>query len=520
MQQEITLVLSPKDASDFKFFLPVAASKAGVNLNEIKWHRILRKSIDARQRDIKINLKLLLGVNETKPQFVIKPDYQNVSTKPTVIIVGAGPAGLFAALRLLEIGLKPIIVERGKDVHERKRDIATINRTKTVALESNYCFGEGGAGTFSDGKLYTRSNKRGDVTKILNSFFYHGAPEDILYETHPHIGTDKLPAIIEKMRNTIVEAGGKIFFETRMCDILIKDNKIQGIVTQSSDKIEAGAVILATGHSARDVYELLHGKNILLEAKPFAMGVRVEHPQQLIDSIQYHFRGNRNPFLPAATYNWAEQVDGRGVYSFCMCPGGYIVPASTSPTEIVVNGMSPSKRNSPFANSGIVVEIHSEDLDGFQQYGALAGLKFQHDFETLAFRNGGGGQIAPAQRLTDFLSNKISNSLPENSYQCGTISSPVHFWLPDLIAIKLKQAFKIAGNKMHGYLTPDAVVVGVESRTSTPVKIPRDATTMQHPQIAGLFPCGEGAGYAGGIVSSAMDGENCADKVKTFFENI
>ncbi len=414
---------------------------------------------------------------------------------------------------MIEKGLKPVIFERGKDVSARKKDIQALNTNKAVNPDSNYCYGEGGAGTFSDGKLYTRSKKRGDVKRILDILKYHGAKKDILSDAHPHIGTNKLPGIIVKIRETIEEAGGEIHFDSRVEDLIIERDEVKGIITQNGDKVFGKAVILATGHSAKDIFEILHRKNILIEAKPFAMGVRVEHPQDLIDSIQYTCK-IRSDYLPAAAYSLVSQVKGRGVYSFCMCPGGFIVPASTAPGEMVVNGMSPSKRNSKFANSGMVVEIKVEDFPETEKYGALAGLKYQESLEKLAFVNGGNGLVAPAQRLHDFVNGKVSPFLPDTSYYPGVVSSPMHFWLPEDISKRLQKAFKTFGKRMKGFLTNEALIVGVESRTSSPVRIPRDKETLQHPQIKNLYPCGEGAGYAGGIISAAVDGERCADMVK------
>jgi len=512
MQKIINLSLSPKRASDKKYYKHDAAEFLHINEDEITSVDILRKSIDARKKFIKVNLQLDVwwGEKPKKKPFELK--LSDVSKKTKVLIVGAGPAGLFAALKLIEKGLKPVIFERGKDVSMRKRDIQEINTNKGLNPDSNYCFGEGGAGTFSDGKLYTRSKKRGDVNRILNILKLHGAADDILSDAHPHIGTNKLPGIIVNIRETIKSAGGEIFFNTKVTDFIIENDEIKGIVTQNGDEIYGKAVVLATGHSARDIYELFYRKNILLEEKSFAMGVRVEHPQGLIDSIQYSCK-IRSDYLPAAAYSLVSQVQGRGVYSFCMCPGGFIVPAATAPDEIVVNGMSPSRRNSKFANSGMVVEIRTEDFPEREKYGVLAGLKFQENFEKLAYQNGGRGLVAPAQRLHDFVNGKISTSLPETSYHPGVVSSPLHFWLPEHISKRLRDGFKIFGKKMRGYLTNEAIILGVESRTSSPVRIPRDKESLQHPQIKNLYPCAEGAGYAGGIISAAVDGERCAEMI-------
>ena len=451
-----------------------------------------------------------------------------------VLVIGAGPAGLFAALQLIENGYKPIIIERGKDVKSRRRDLAAINKEQIVNPHSNYCFGEGGAGTYSDGKLYTRSTKRGDINKVLELFVAHGADDNILIEAHPHIGTNRLPKIIEAMRQTIVDAGGEVHFNKHLTDLIVKNNQIQGIrctqlQTGSTQEYLSDNLILATGHSARDIFELLHSKNILIEAKTFAMGVRVEHPQTLIDSLQYHCSMNevehKRDFLPAASYSLVHQALGRGVYSFCMCPGGIIAPCATAPGEVVTNGWSPSKRNNPYANSGIVVTTEAIDLIDYQQFGPLAGLRYQQDLEKMAWQAGGGhvannsliGQIAPAQRLQDFVSNTLSSSLPKVSYQPGIQSAPLHSLLPEAIGKRLQIGFQEFGKKMRGYLSNEAVIVGVESRTSSPVRIPRDNETLQHPQIKGLYPCGEGAGYAGGIVSAAIDGQKCANKIAEYF---
>ena len=434
-----------------------------------------------------------------------------VNDAPRIVIVGSGPAGLFAALRLIQLGYKPIILERGKEVSDRKRDIAKLNRESIVDEDSNYAFGEGGAGTFSDGKLYTRSTKRGDVRNVLNQLIFHGADANIGVDAHPHIGTNKLPRIIQKIRETILNFGGEFHFNQRVDDFIIEENKIIG-VKAGANSYQGEAVILGTGHSARGIYELMFEKDILLEAKAFAMGVRVEHPQSIIDSIQYHCEV-RDEYLPAAAYSLVSQVNGRGVYSFCMCPGGFIVPATTSPNETVVNGMSPSMRNSKYANSGMVVQINLEDLDDYKQFGVLAGLRFQQDLERMAFNNGGLGQAAPAQRLVDFVKGKVSRDLPPTSYHPGIVSSPIHAWLPQHIGPRLQQGFKDFEKKMKGYLTNEAVILGVESRTSSPIRIPRDKISLEHPQISGLYPAGEGAGYAGGIVSAAIDGQRIAEAI-------
>ena len=518
MHREITLTLTPQEAASENIYIQYVLKELNVARNQITSFKLIKRSIDARKRNVKIILKLLVFIDEPAPKFKPIFEYQDVTNKPEVLIIGSGPAGLFAALRLIELGIKPIIFERGKDVQGRRHDIAIINRNEGFNSDSNYCFGEGGAGTFSDGKLYTRSSKRGNNQKILEVFHYHGASENILYEAHPHIGTNKLPDIIQRMRESILKYGGKIHFNSHVKDLILKDNKIEGIIIQNGNEIRAANVILATGHSARDIYELLDKKKILLEAKPFAMGVRVEHPQQLIDSIQYHNSHGRGAYLPAASYNLVTQVDGRGVYSFCMCPGGTIVPALTAEGEIVVNGMSSAQRNSYFANSGIIVQINLEDIPNIES-NPLAGLEFQKSLERLAFQHSGPGSVAPAQRLLDFVLNKTSTSLPKCSYHPGLISSDLHNWLPEGIRRRLQQGFQAFEKKMPGYLTNDAIIIGVESRSSSPLRIPRNLDTLEHVQIKGLYPCGEGAGYAGGIVSSAIDGENCAEKVAIRFKS-
>lgn len=512
MQKNIQLVLSPEQASQETEYKEFIAAKLKLPTNRINDFKILKKSIDARSHQVKIVVEMVVFIDKAAPKHEdFKPEYKNVSNKAEVVIIGAGPAGLFAGLKAIELGYKPIILERGKEIQQRRRDIALLNREHEVNPDSNYCFGEGGAGTFSDGKLYTRSKKRGSVKRILELLKFHGADENILVEAHPHIGTNKLPGIIKNIRQTILDCGGEIHFGTKLTDFVIKNNKIESISTNNGDKIDTQAIILATGHSARDIYYLLDKKGVELEEKSFAMGVRVEHPQDLIDSIQYHC-DIRSEYLPAASYSLVNQINGRGVYSFCMCPGGFIVPSATEPDQVVVNGMSPSSRNSKFANSGMVVEIRPEDAHEFKQHGKLALLKYQEHLEKMAFFNGGAGQTAPAQRLHDFVNGRLSGDLPETSYHPGISSSPLHFWLPEHIGPRLQQGFKQFGKKMYGYLTNEAIVLGVESRTSSPVRIPRDKETYHHPQIKNLFPSGEGAGYAGGIVSSAVDGELCAEK--------
>ncbi|BAO56185.1 NAD(P)/FAD-dependent oxidoreductase [Nonlabens marinus] len=473
---------------------------------------VLRKSIDARKKVVVFNYKLAVYINEELPkESEYHFDYQDVSSAKEIHIIGFGPAGMYAALRCIELGYKPIVLERGKDVQKRRRDIKAINQDHVVNADSNYCFGEGGAGTYSDGKLYTRSLKRGDVRRIFENLVFHGATHEILVDAHPHIGTNKLPKIIQRIRETILNYGGEIHFETKVTDFEIKDQKIRAIILDNGHEMAVERVILATGHSARDIFHLLDKKKIEIEAKSFAMGVRVEHPQHIIDSIQYNCGMERPDLLPAASYSLVQQVKGRGVYSFCMCPGGFIVPAATEDGEVVVNGMSPSRRNNKFANSGIVVEINAEeDLRSFAQYGALAGLEFQKSLERISYTAGGRSQTAPAQRLTDFVEGKLSSSLNECSYQPGLLSAPLHSLLPKHLGSRLRKGFQAFGDKMHGYNTNEANIVGVESRTSSPVKIPRN-DTLEHPQISNLFPCGEGGGYAGGIVSAAMDGERCAE---------
>ncbi len=521
MQKNIQLQVLPHQASDETLLKNLIAETNGVSIAAITGYTILKKSIDARSRQVKINLAVQAFINEPyesreKSTFDFK-DVRNA--KRRIVIVGAGPAGLFAALKMIEAGVKPILIERGKDVKARRRDLAKLNKEGIVNPESNYCFGEGGAGTYSDGKLYTRSSKRGDVNRILNLFVHFGADEKILYEAHPHIGTNKLPQIITAIRKKVIECNGEIHFEKKVVDFIIEKEKIKGVITADGDTFSGDAVILATGHSAKDIFRLLHSKNILIEAKPFALGVRVEHPQSIIDSSQYHCTV-RNEFLPPASYSLAHQVDGRGVFSFCMCPGGIIAPAATNPDELVVNGWSPSKRNNPYSNSGIVVQVEIKDAVNYfrQKYLSNSSLesdplllmKFQEAIERKAFESGGGKFVAPSQRLVDFTNNKISQSLPVCSYLPGLNSVSIKNVLPPFISESLQQAFKEFGKKMRGYFTNDAIVVATESRTSSPVRIPRNADTLQHPQIKNLYPCAEGAGYAGGIVSAAMDGENCA----------
>jgi len=523
MVQEMNLAVSPEEAADEEALKKIILATLHDKIKDFKDYRITRRSIDARKRNILINLKIEIYSDKEPVNHIPAFYFHQASPDWSVVIIGAGPAGLFAALRLLEAGIRPIIIDRGKTVRERRRDIAELNKNHIVNPDSNYCYGEGGAGTYSDGKLYTRSTKRGDVKKILELLIFHGADCEILIDAHPHIGTNKLPAIIENIRETILSCGGEFHFHTRLSDIIIEQDCIKSIITHSTINEEqkvfdTDTLILATGHSARDIFELLVRKNILIEAKPFAMGVRVEHPQELIDSIQYHCRNTievkkARKFLPPSSYSLVHQVNGRGVYSFCMCPGGIIAPCATSPEEVVVNGWSPSKRNNLYANAGVVVEIQMEDLNAYSRYGKFAGVQYQRDLEHMAFEAGGRSQTAPAQRLTDFVNGKFSSTLPESSYQPGIKSAPLHDLLPKNISLSLRSAFKQFEQRMHGYLTNAAVIHGVESRTSSPIRIPRNKETFQHTCIKGLYPVGEGAGYAGGIVSAAIDGQSCAEQV-------
>ena len=515
MPQTLTLTLTPKQAASPACYTATAARQLALAESEIALVRVVKRSVDARQRQIKVHLTIEVYVDREPQPDPVHFDYPSVEGRTEVVIVGSGPAGLFAALRLIELGLRLVVVERGEEVSARKVSIARINRNGAVDPDSNYAFGEGGAGTFSDGKLFTRSKKRGDYNRALQTLVFHGAAPEILFEAHPHIGTDKLPYVIRNIRRTIVEAGGTILFGRRVTDLIIRRGRMCG-VTCGDERIEGAAVVLATGHSARDVYELLHRRGVRLEAKPFAMGVRIEHPQPLIDRIQYHglARGN---WLPAASYSLVTQVGGRGVYSFCMCPGGFIVPAMTDAGESVVNGMSPSGRTSPYANSGFVTEIRPEDFAHLRdRWGELAGLRYQQELEALARRHGGEHQIAPAQRISDFVAGRRSATLPKCSYIPGTIPSRLDEWLPAPIGARLREGLAHFGRRMRGFVTADAVALGVESRTSTPVRIPRDAATLMHPEVAGLFPTGEGAGYAGGIISAALDGERVATHVAEY----
>lgn len=515
--ESLQVRIPPEFIHNDEFIKKSIASAANLKEDATFFYAISKRSLDARSHFPYYLLTVKVSFEKFEEADVIF-DYKNVEKSTPVLIIGAGPAGLFAALRLIELNYKPIIIERGKPVRERRRDLAIINKEGIVNTESNYCFGEGGAGTYSDGKLYTRSNKRGDIARILANFVSHGASPDITIEAHPHIGTNKLPQIIEAMREKILHYGGEIHFDTRMEDIIIKDSSVKGILTNTGDKFYANQLILATGHSARDVFELLYRKNILIEAKPFAMGVRIEHPQQIIDQIQYKC-DNRHFNLPPAAYSLIEQVGGRGVFSFCMCPGGIIAPAATADNEIVVNGWSPSKRNNPFANSGFVTEVREQDLHDFAKkanipFSPLVGMQFQQSIEQTAYKIGGGRQQAPAQRMIDFVENRYSQSLPKNSYLPGTSSANLfQEVLPAPIAQSIRLALLNIQKKKTPFYTNEAILVGTESRTSSPVRIPRDKVTLQHPQIKGLYPCAEGAGYAGGIVSAAMDGENCANAI-------
>ena len=522
MVSEYQVRVLPQVAVNEQSLKAYLSDEYGFDVRTVTVVRILRRSIDARQRTIFVNLKVRVYVNEqpTDDAFATT-EYGDVSDSPHVIVVGAGPAGLFAALKLIELGLHPVVLERGKDVHERKKDLSLITKTQQVDPESNYCFGEGGAGAYSDGKLYTRSKKRGSTEKILHVFCQHGASTNILADAHPHIGTDKLPRVIENMRNTILRCGGEVHFQTKMTQLIIKGNRVVGVEAvktlnaQCSTLSFSGPVILATGHSARDVYRYLAGEHIEIEAKGIAVGVRLEHPSMLIDQSQYHNKQGRGKYLPAAEYSFVTQVDGRGVYSFCMCPGGFVIPAATDKQQIVVNGMSPSSRGGQWSNSGMVVETRAEDVDGDDP---LRVMYFQEELERSCWQQGNMRQTAPAQRMADFVNKRLSYDLPRSSYAPGLISSPLHFWLPERISHRLQEGFKQFGKSCHGFLTNEAVMIGVETRTSSPVRIVRDAETLMHVRLHGLFPCGEGAGYAGGIVSAGVDGERCAERCAAYLQ--
>jgi uncharacterized FAD-dependent dehydrogenase len=517
MKKFLEFSLTPQQAFQPEKLEEIIKSKLKVSPETPVIIRPIKRSIDARSRNVKVNVQAEVFIKEEAPPLIdYRRDYNNVKNQPQVIIAGAGPAGIFAALRLIEKGIKPIVLERGNNVRNRRRDLADINKKHLVNPDSNYCFGEGGAGTYSDGKLYTRSKKRGDLRRILEILVAHGATEDILVDAHPHIGTNKLPKIVEEIRKSILEAGGEIHFNSKLIDIILKEGEAKGVVLQNGDKIEGEGLILATGHSARDIFEHLYQKKILIDAKPFALGVRIEHSQELIDKMQYHCEV-RDAYLPASSYSLVDQViykgNARGVFSFCMCPGGFIVPAATAPGEIVVNGMSPSRRDSRFANSGMVVGVELEDLKNYHQFGPLAGMYFQKTIEQKACSIAGGTQVAPAQLMLDFIEKKVSSRLLDTSYQPGITSVDMYNVLPEGIASRLQLAFRSFGKKMKGYITNEAQIIGVESRTSSPVKIPRDKETLEHVQVKRLYPCGEGAGYAGGIVSAAMDGERCAERI-------
>ena len=548
MIHEYQLRILPEQAASEQSLKQYISREKGLDVRTINAIRILKRSIDARQRTIYVNLTIRVFVNETpSEEEFVRTDYPNIEGRPAVIVVGAGPGGLFAALKLIELGLRPIVVERGKNVRERKEDLARISREHKVDAESNYSFGEGGAGAYSDGKLYTRSKKRGSVEKILNVFCQHGASPTILSDAHPHIGTDKLPRVIENMRNTILACGGEVHFQTRMESILIEGQKVKGIETNTG-KTFLGPVILATGHSARDVYRWLYAHEVQLETKGIAIGVRLEHPSMLINQIQYHNKNGRGKYLPAAEYSFVQQVDGRGVYSFCMCPGGFVVPAASGPHQLVVNGMSPSNRGTKWSNSGMVVETRPEDLllpemqlqaepfpesneslteelilrDGKQPEGTihtLAMMRFQEKLEQICWQQGNMRQTAPSQRMVDFTRKKLSYDLPATSYSPGLVSSPLHFWMPSFLSERLSKGFQLFGKSSRGFLTNEAVMIAVETRTSSPVRIVRDKDTLQHLTVEGLFPCGEGAGYAGGIVSAGIDGERCAEAVANYLNH-
>ena len=522
MTKEYQIRVLPVVAASENAIKRYLAEEQGIDQRTINSVRVLKKSIDARQRTIFVNLKIRVYINEVPQDDEYEhTEYQNVEGRPQVVVVGEGPGGLFASLRLIELGLRPVVLERGKDVRERKMDLAQITKTQKVDPESNYCFGEGGAGAYSDGKLYTRSKKRGNVNKILNVFCQHGASTSILADAHPHIGTDKLPRVIENMRNTIIKCGGEVHFQTKMTRLVVEGERVTGVeavdLKTGGELTFRGPVILATGHSAHDVYRLLVESNIHIEAKGIAVGVRLEHPSQLIDQIQYHNREGRGKYLPAAEYSFVTQVEERGVYSFCMCPGGFVIPAATGPQQLVVNGMSPSNRGTQWSNSGMVVELHPDDVGG-DSSDPLCMMHFQEKLERDCWQQGNMKQTAPAQRMADFVNNRLSYDLPKSSYAPGLISSPLHFWMPPFVAKRLQEGFKKFGKMSHGFLTNEAVLIATETRTSSPVRIVRDPATLQHVTVQGLFPCGEGAGYAGGIVSAGVDGERCAEMCAQYVE--
>jgi uncharacterized protein len=516
MQKDISLKVTPRDASDLERIKKHASAQEQIVPERIHSLQIIRRSTDARQRQVWINLGVRLYIDEDAPEAIPYKltCYPDVSNAPQAVVVGAGPGGLFAALRLIELGVRPILLERGKEVMDRLKDIMLIKKEQKINPESNYCFGEGGAGAFSDGKLYTRSKKRGSVDKILNVFCQHGASESILIDAHPHIGTNKLPMIVKNIREQIKASGGEVCFNTRVDSLIIENNEVKGVETNTGEKF-FGPVILATGHSARDIYYMLDRQKVKIEAKGLAVGVRIEHPSHLIDQIQYHNPEGRGDYLPAAEYSFVVQAKERGVYSFCMCPGGFIVPAASGEEQLVVNGMSPANRGSKWSNSGVVVQVNPGDFPEYDKFGALSLLKFQEEIEHRAWLEGGCKQIAPAQRMCDFVNKKTSDDLPATSYTPGVVSSPLHEWLPPYVSSRLREAFVEVGKKQKGYLTNDALLHAVESRTSSPVRVVRNRETLEHEEISGLFPCGEGAGYAGGIVSAAMDGENCAEALAT-----
>lgn len=548
MIEEYQIRILPEQAASEEGIKRYLSKEKGIDVRTLNQVRVLKRSIDARQRTIYVNLKVRAYINEfAQDDQYIHTEYPDVSSRPRVVVVGEGPGGLFASLRLIELGYRPVVLERGKDVRERKKDLSNITKTQKVDAESNYCFGEGGAGAYSDGKLYTRSKKRGSVDKILNVFCQHGANTNILADAHPHIGTDKLPRVIENMRNTILQCGGEVHFQTKMTSFIIDGDKVIGVeavnLQTGAEETYRGPVILATGHSARDVYRYLAASRIEIEAKGIAVGVRLEHPAHLIDQIQYHNKNGRGKYLPAAEYSFVTQVDGRGVYSFCMCPGGFVIPAATGPQQLVVNGMSPSNRGTAWSNSGMVVETHPEDVASFVQErqailqsdaslsssaeeevlcpdSPLTMMHFQQIVEKQCWQQGNMKQTAPAQRMADFVNNRLSYDLPKSSYAPGLISSPLHFWMPSFVSKRLQEGFKTFGKNAHGFLTNEATLIAMETRTSSPVRILRDRDTLQHVRLQGLFPCGEGAGYAGGIVSAGVDGERCAEMCAEYLKKL